>query len=245
MVSDNFISFAVERGWYDPTRGEPFNVIQVYCRGNPRGGEAEAVQKELRKHAPRVTVKDVMRIIRASGRDSSGYGQVAHLRPREHSDLGVLWCAPASPLTAPFIPYRLGISDVPPEFKRHRYLTAGEALRQVIDPADVGLESTRFVFRSCKRLFYLATAHRRQFLPEVTQALEALEDRLIKEQETVERTALTLLEAGERELARDYLTYYCQTEARGGLQLVEALAGSLEARTKLLFGIRASGCESK
>jgi len=245
MASNNFISFAVQRGWYDPKLGKPFNVIRVYCRGVGRGAEVEKVHKTLHQHAPRVTVKDVMRIVRASARDSSGYGQVAHLRRGVRSDLGVLWCAPASALTAPFIPYRLGISDVPPEFKRHRYLTAGEASRSMINPKDLGLESTRYAFRSCKRLFYLATAHRKQFLPEVTQALEAFEDRLLEEQQTVERTALKLLEAGEPELARRYLTYYSQTEAGSGLRLVEALADSLEARTKVLFGIRVPGDKSK
>jgi hypothetical protein len=115
----------------------------------------------------------------------------------------------------------------------------------VIDPADLGLESTRYAFRACKRLYYLAAAHRKQFLPEVTQALEAFEDRLLEEQETVERTALKLLEAGERELAHRYLTYYSQTEAGTGLRLVEALAESLEARTKVLFGIGAPDDQSE
>ena len=50
----------------------------------------------------------------------------------------------------------------------------------------------------------------------------------------VERTAQTLLEAGERELARSYLTSYCHTEASGGLRLVETLAESVEVRSKLL-----------
>ena len=245
MASKNFIRFAVQRGWYDPKSDKPFNVIKIYCRGVGHGEEVGKAHKTLHQLAPHVTVKDVKRIVRASSRDSSGYGQVAHLRSGIHSDLGVLWCAPASPLTAPFIPHRVGIGDIPPEFKRHRYLTAGEASREVIDPADLGLESTRYAFRACKRLYYLAAAHRKQFLPEVTQALEAFEDRLLEEQETVERTALKLLEAGERELAHRYLTYYSQTEAGTGLRLVEALAESLEARTKVLFGIGAPDDQSE
>lgn len=233
FASENFLSFAEERGWYDPKAGKPFNVIEVYGRRNPRAAESGPVQKELRKLAPRIGVKNLLGIMRASGRDTSGYGQVAHLRKRAHGDLGVLWCAPASPLTAPFIPLRIGASDVPPEFKRHRYLTAGEVRKARIDPADVSRESTRFAFRSCKRLFYLATAQDRRFLPEVTQALEALEDRYLKEQVAVEETAKTLLDAGKSDLARRYLTYYCQTEAGRAFELVETLTASLEARAKL------------
>jgi len=62
-------------------------------------------------------------------RDSAGYGQVAHLRSGVHPELGILWVAAASPLTAPFIPYWLAVTNVPPEFKWHRYLTDGEAGR--------------------------------------------------------------------------------------------------------------------
>jgi hypothetical protein len=49
-----------------------------------------------------------------------------------------------------------------------------------------------------------------------------------------------LYAAGEAELAQNYLTYYCQTEAMNALRLAETLADSLEARTKLLFGIHQS-----
>ena len=54
----------------------------------------------------------------------------------------------------------------------------------------------------------------------------------------MEGIALALLQAGERDLAQDALTYYSRTEALNGLRLVEALSESLEARTKVLFGIR-------
>ena len=140
-------------------------------------------------------------------------------------------------MTAPFVPFRLGVNDVPPEFKRHRYLTAGEADR-FMDPAWQGIESTRYAFQAFKRLFYLTSEHRDQFLPEVTASLTAFEAGLIAAQPAVERTALKLFEAGEPDLAGTYLTYYSNTEAMNGLRLAEALALSIDARTKVQFGIR-------
>ena len=145
--------------------------------------------------------------------------------------------AGASPLTAPFTPFHLGVSDVPPEFKRHRYLTAGEADRfQDVDHQ--GLESTRFAFRTYKRLFYLTKEHEKKFLPEVTETLEAFEGKLIAQQRTVEGTAAKLFAAGEDELARKYLTYYSGTEALNGMRLADDLAVGIEARTRVLYGIR-------
>ena len=72
----------------------------------------------------------------------------------------------------------------------------------------------------------------------ITEVTTALEANLIARQENVERTALKLYEAGETDLARNYLNYYCSTEAMNGLQLGEALADSIEARTKVIDGIR-------
>ena len=164
---------------------------------------------------------------------------MAHLRQRVHRELATLWVAPAPPVAAPFVPWRIGVQDVPPEFKRHRYLTAGEATRHIRD-GDTGRESTRYAFRACKRLFYLAKSHEAKFLPEVVEALTAFESGLIAEQETVEGIARELFQAGKPELARAALTYYSRTEALNGLRLVESLAQSLEARTKVLFGIRSA-----
>jgi hypothetical protein len=149
----------------------------------------------------------------------------------------VLWVAATTSVTAPFLPYHLGVTDVPPEYKRHRYLTEGEA-QGFMDPEGQGIESTRYAFRVYKRLYYLTSEHRELFLPEVTTALEAFEGGLMSGQPTVERTALKLFESGEPELARTYLTYYSNSEAMNGLRLAEALAASIEARTKVQFGIR-------
>ncbi len=242
MGSGNLIPFAVDQGWYDPQSGEPFHVGKVYGRSAGKAAAVQLIEDRLQARAGRIGLQDMIEVVRTPEltRDSAGYGQVAHLRHGVHRELGTLWVAPAPPVAAPFVPYRIGVQDVPPEFKRHRYLTAGEDSRHIRE-GDMGLESTRYAFRACKRLFYLAKSHEAKFLPEVMEALTAFESGLIAQQATVEGIALALFQAGEPELARAALTYYSRTEALNGLRLVEALAESLEARTKVLFGIQSPG----
>lgn len=239
MGSPNLYSFAIERGWYDPDSGEPFHVGKVYGSTAEKASAVELIEGRLKERAGEIDLADMFEMVRTTDvtRDTAGYGQVAHLRNDVHKELGVLWVAATSSTTAPFIPYRIGVQDVPPEFKRHRYLSSGEAKRFMTE-SHRGLESTRYAFRIFKRLFYLTEEHEEKFLPEVVEALEAFEARLVADQEAVEQTALTLFEANQPELARRYLTYYSNTEAMNGLRLGEDLSASIEARTKALFGIR-------
>jgi hypothetical protein len=131
------------------------------------------------------------------------------------------------------------VEAVPPEYRRHRYLTAGED-RSNIQKADQGVESTRYVNRAVKRLLYLMDEHRDSFLPEVSVALTAFETRQLAAQPHVERTAEVLLRAKEDSLARRYLTDQAHTAAGDGMRLIEALAESIEARTKWMHGIRSA-----
>jgi dipeptidase len=243
LASKNFISFAVEQGWYKPDSGAPFNVIDVYTRADQftpaTAVEARRVEATIKAAAPKVDVQLLMQQLHDAGRDSSGYGQVADLHPNVTPDMRTLWVAPGPPITAAFVPWRLGVELVPPEYRRHRYLTFGEADRQNIDPVQQGLESTRYADRAVKRLLYLVDEHRDVFLPEVSAALRAFDSREIAAQPGIERTAKILLDAHEEALARRYLTEQSHTAAAEGLHLIEALADSIEARTKVLYGIRA------
>jgi len=178
--------------------------------------------------------------LHAVGSDSSGYGQVAHLRANIHPDLRTLWIAPGPPITAAFVPWRIGVESVLPEYLRHRYLTAGEADRSNIERTQQGVESTRYVNRAVKRLLYLVDEHRDSFLPEVSAALAAFENRQLAAQTAVERTAQILLDAREDALARRYLTEQANWAARDGLRLVEALGEGIEARTRVLHDIRSA-----
>jgi len=241
LASDNFVSFAVNQGWYKPTKNRPFNVMEVYSTPN-YGGSATAdelrrIEAAVRAAAPKVEVSLLMQLMHSVGRDSSGYGQVADLRPNVTPAMRTLWVAPGPPLTAAFVPWRLGVDSILPEYQEHRYLTAGEE-RQSINPAERGVESTHFADRAVKRLLYLVSEHREAFLPEVTVALDGFEAHELAREGDIERTAQVLLSAHEDTLARRYLTEKANWEAADGLRLVESLADGIEAHTKAQYGIR-------
>jgi len=245
LASKNFVSFATEQGWYDPKSGKPFNVIDVYTRPNqtpPETGiDAQKILATLKAAAPKVDAELLMQLLHQHGRDSSGYGQVADLRADVNSDLRTLWVAPGPPVTAPFVPWRIGVESVPPEYGWHRYLTYGEADLQNINHQQQGIESTRYANRAVKRLLYLVDEHRDAFLPEVASSLEEFDKREIDAEAGITKTAQVLFAAHEDALARRYLTERAHASAAAGLQLIETLADSIEVRTKLFYGIRLPG----
>jgi len=237
MGSKNFISFAVEQGWYDPAAGKPFDVNSVYSVGKEKSPRS-TMEKELRAAVP-IDLRRMMDAIRDPriSKDSTGYGQVAQLRDRGRPEMNLLWVAPTGSVTSPFIPYRIGVQRIAPQFGKHRYLTKGEASAFLTRDWQIQ-EATEFAGRLFKRLMYYTCDHPQRFLPEVKEALTAFENRLIAEQDTVAATSDVLFAAGKRELALEYLTDYSERTGEEALTLGRALLGSIEARTELLFGLR-------
>lgn len=244
MGSDNLFSFAEKQGWYDLS--EPFNLHEVYgdqslpLRSGAKYVSQRRLERELRALAPDVTVSDMMTMIGDERfvDDESGYGQVARLRDDlPHPALGTLWVAPIGSITAPFIPWRMGVTSVPPEFGEHRYLTK-DAASTFLDTDYRGQEATEFAGRTFKRLLYHTCGHPRVFLPEVTKAFDAFERESLLARRSVESTALALFGAGEPGLARQYLTDQSIETAMAGLELGNALLDSIEARAELLYGVR-------
>jgi len=240
--SKNFIDFAIEQGWYDPASGEPFNADTIYGTGYVRYPREE-MERELKAAAP-VTLRRMIDAVRDRriAKDSTGYGQVAVLRDNLPPELRTLWVAPTGSVTAPFIPYRIGVSSVPAEYGKHRYLTKGEAQAFVTRDWQIQ-EATLFAGRLFKRLMYFTCDRPQKFLPEVAEALTAFEDRMIADQPDLEATALTLLEAGEPGLAEQVVTRYAHAKAAEALDLGAALLASIEVRTRLLYGLREPASE--
>ena len=237
MGSPNFVEFAIEQGWFDSTRDESFNVTLVYGVNEERYPRS-AMEAELRAAAP-IDLRSMMQAVRDPriSIDSTGYGQEAALKPNSRPAMNLLWIAPTGSVTAPFVPYRIGVQRIAPQFGKHRYLTKGEDAGFITRDWQIQ-EATEFAGRTFKRLMYFTCDHPEQFLPEVTEALMAFEDALIREQETVVDIADTLFAAGKADLALNYLTDYSAARGESAIKLGNALLGSIEARTKLLYGYR-------
>ncbi len=253
LYAPNLVSFAVSQGWFDPDGSKSFNFNEVYGDGKYRWDGVQWIEGEMARRESRpekISITDMMWAIRTprlTG-DTAGYGQVVPLMHPDHTALRVLWHTQIGAIAAPLVPVFLGIREVPEEFRQHRYLTTGESSRfmdsrkiddspEAVSGIPQGIESTRSANVVFKRLMYLVFQHEEKFLPEVTEVWEAVEKRLLDEHVDVVKTARTLLDSGEIELAEHYLTYYCQTELRAALDLADTLAGSIEARTRALFGI--------
>ena len=238
MGSENFIDFAVQQGWFKPDADEPFNVTAVYGTDYVRYPRDE-LEQELRQAAP-IDLRKMLSVVRDTriSKDTTGYGQVAQLRAGVRPENRTLWIAATGSVTTPFVPYRMGVQSIPAEFGRHRYLTKGEATRFVTKDWQIQ-EATEFAGRTFKRLMYFTCDHPDKFLPEVTEAITAFEIRLIEEQKQVEQTADALFDNGQAQLALKYLTEHSRNAASEALELGNALLGSIEARTKILYGVRA------
>ena len=235
--SANFIDFAIEQGWYDAESGAAFNPDKVYGTNYVRYPRSE-LEQELAAAAP-LSLRDLLDAVRDPriSKDTTGYGQVAELQTDVRPELRTLWVAPTGSVTAPFIPWRIGVTAVPPEYGKHRYLTKGEATRFLSRDWQIQ-EATLFAGRLYKRLMYFTCDRPGKFLPEVTEALTAFENNLIAEQSALEATAERLYEAEEPELAAGVLTEYAHARAHEAIDLGAALLASIEARTRVLFGLR-------
>jgi len=243
MGSANLISFAVEQGWYDPDGGEPFNADKVYGMGGimrkpgTKFVSPGQLEEELRAKAP-VSVEEMMAMVRdvRIADDHAGYGQVAHLRPKlPHPELALLWVAPTGSVTAPFLPWWIGVEAVPPEFGQHRYLTEGAASSFL--NADSQLrEATEFSGRLFKRLMYYTCAYPEEYVGRVQATLTAFEAGMRAELPDIERIA-ELAYAEAPELGRESLTVYSTARAAEALELGRGMVAGLAAEIKMRKGI--------
>ncbi len=248
--SDNLFSFAIEQGWYDPDSENEFNFGRVYQTDQRpekpgkqiRSAGVVRMENLLQERAPGIGLIDMIGAVRSPLITSvtSGYGKVACMADLEHDFLATIWMGSGPTLTSPFIPFPLGIQEIPIEYKKHRYLTRGESTR-FIDPDFQGRESTPYAFRTFKRLYHLVAEHPKEFRAEVVDTLQAFEERAIMQLNDVKNMIRGLCTEKHFEQAKRPLTELNHKLAREGLEAAETLADSIEIKTRLLYGISEPG----
>lgn len=243
--SDRLVDFAEERGWWDG-EGDTLDLFEVYGIGE-FPAEAEeytapefyqdaryppAREAELRELAP-VSLEDMLALVRDPrwSTDHAGYGQVAHLRPDTREELQTLWTAVTSAATTPYVPIPVGVEEVPPEFRQHRYLTANSAANFLDDEWKLQ-EATRYATREFKRLLYFTSADPEAFYADVVGAIEGFEREVLEERDAVEAKARKLFEAGEDRAACEYLTEDTSRRLLESLRLGTTLAMDVEAELR-------------
>jgi hypothetical protein len=246
MGADHLVEFAVEQGWYDPAGGEPFDIFAVYGRQDDReartGGfkyvtQAE-LEAELRDLAP-VSEREMMARVRDHriADDEAGYGQVVSLEAGVDPALIQIWVAPTGSVAAPFVPWWLGVREVPLEYGMHRYLTKGAA-SSFLNPDFQVQEATDFVGRTFKQVLYYTCEAPRTYRPQVTRMLTGFEDASMADLAWVEAAARALIDDDRRAEAEQLLTHYATTRAGAALELGEAMTAWLHAHLELTRGLR-------
>jgi dipeptidase len=249
MGSDNLVSFAREKGWWDgngtldlqEVYGKPFpaNVEQdFYPQFYADGRNPPEREAELHEMAP-ISVKDLIAYVRDPrwATDFTGYGQVAHIRQDTPKQLHTLWTAITSGITTPFVPIPIAASSVPPEFSQHRYMTK-DASSHFIDPDYGPLEATRYATRTFKRLLYHTAEHPKDFLRQVTGEIERFEQGLMDQRDDVEARAKALMEEGKMKKAQQLMTKDVHENLLASLDLGQKLVRFVEQETKRKYGIR-------
>jgi hypothetical protein len=233
----------VEQGWYDPDSGQPFNVDQIYGLGGTMRSPGTKyvspadIEEELLAMAP-VTVEEMMAMVRDPriADDHAGYGQVAHLREElPHPELALLWIAPTGSVTAPFVPWWIGVQEVPPEYGQHRYLTE-DAGSTFINPDFQLREATEFAGRLFKRLMYYTCAFPAEYLERVQTTLTSFEADTLEQQARIEKIA-ELAFTEDPALGRELLTVYSHARAQDALGLGRGLVAGIEVEVKARHGI--------
>lgn len=253
--SPHLIDFAVDHGWYSASEGS-FDVNRVYGDGKGRWPGVTWIEDELARRASRperVTLEDLFWAVRTERltSDTAGYGQVVPLLASDEPwQLRVLWHSVVGPVAAPFTPVPLGTTTVVPELAQHRYLNRGESAAFVSSgpgdgaPASAvpqAVEGTRSAVAVHKRLLYLLAEHHEIFLHEVTPVWRAFERRAGDSLRETLQIARVLLREGETERAAWMLTRLATDEALRALDLGEAMVASMDARARVLFGVRTEG----
>ena len=220
LWSSNLVGYAVDKGWYDPTSGEPFNFAEAYGSPESLADPYNTVRHEMVQQRldtlDAVTPKDLMDImswhfegteydlsdgyttsphtmpgVRSICRNNTQVSEVAQLRNWMPAEVGaVVWTSMRTPCSGVYVPWYMGISDVP-----EPYTTGTD---------EVSEGSAWWAFRD---LDVFVNSHYKGVIPTVRATWGTFQDEMLADQAGFERQVLRVYKKDPAK-ARAMLTAY-------------------------------------
>jgi len=146
-------------------------------------------------------------------RTNTQYSVVTQLRGWLPSEIGgVLWLAMATPDTSVFVPWYMGITEVPSVYQ------SGQ-----------GQSNPESAYWAFKRISNLVNTHYGNLIEDVRKTWKAFEEAEFLTQESVEKTALELFQKDES-LARSFLSSYSNAQALKAYHLAQEMINDLHTQ---------------
>ncbi len=257
LASADLLDYAVQRGWYDPADGEPFNFRRVYrpdrndrpdrrrWRGHQLVTGIETAWPPKSPPPVGVTPKEPMTVaaVAAILRDTAGpsralsspvtqEGSVFQLRRDMPIEIGcVWWRITAEPSCGVLLPCYLGVTETPGSFYRPVDVKTQLSLKHHFEPPegtfDPDPKSAWWTFKQ------LQDAVREDFderIDPIRSQWADFESRLFGQQPNVEKKALGLWRT-DRRAAQVYLTKYCHDAAAEAIGEVDRILRNMEHLT--------------
>lgn len=263
--SKNLIEFSIEKGLYNPAIDPfNFKKLwgHIYTRTPPRDRRIWRVQSLLTASASlppdtpyvdfplflvpdqKITKEQLMSIMRdhhegteydlTDGyklgnphftkertlcRTNTQYSVITQLRGWLPSEIGaVLWLALANPDTSVYVPWYKGITEVPPVYQFGK-----------------GKSDPKSAYWAFKRIGNLVNTYYGDIIEDVRNSWKAFEEREFSIQDSVEKTALELLQQDES-LSKEFLSSYSNAQALKAYNTAQEMINELQTKlVKLQF----------
>ena len=240
MWSSNIIGYAVDKGWYDPTSGEPFDFAEVYGEAESLVDPYNTVRHEMVQQRldslDEIGAGDLMDImswhfegteydlsngyassphtmpgVRTICRTNTQVSEVTQLRSWLPAPIGaVVWTSMRTPCSGVYVPWYMGITDVPAPYKT--------------GTDEVSEGSAWWAFRD---LDAYVNSHYKDTIPTVRDTWQPFQAQMLADQAAFERAVLKLYKKDSR-AAKAMLTAY---SGELGMQAYETAGSLLEQLT--------------
>ena len=252
MGAPDIVGYAIERGWFDPAKGEPFRFNAAYNRSMPEGGDprqwrgqclvtGQAIAYPVTNPLPfsvrpdhKLTVKDVAAILRYHGPTGTLCGAwtqeaaVFQLRSALPPQIGcVYWRNTAEPCCGVLTPWYAGITETPETYYKPSDVHEALTLSHHFDPPPGTFDDDpRLAWWTFKTLQDWVNKDYSVSIKKVRAVWDDFEEQAFARQPEMEKEVLELF-SKDPDAARLFLTKYSKDLALRAVELSNRLIREL------------------